>query len=406
MLRLVTEIMKPFLKNYLLQNKNRFSFSKNRKNLFVLGVLFIFLSSQAQIANYVNNPSFELSSPSASLSIYNAIKFWGALDTSKSAYISVGTLPPFSNAPACNFGYQNPRSGNNFIGTNFYCNNCSRGYPRNRLKQILKANTVYCVKYSLVNTNNSVFGINSFGAFFGSSSIDTITKCNIALTYLTPQVQHQSTIITDTLLWSPITGTFTAVGDEKYMVIGNFKSEASTNILLINPTYLPSQVCDIYIDDVSLVELDLPAFAGRDTFFLPGGSVFIGREPDVGIDEACIWYKLPDMTTAIDTVAGLWVTPVGTTTYVVRQQLWCGGVKWDTVVVHESALGLRDEGSSFDSAQDALAEPGLNFFLKSSGRLPKSLDNRATSLTNSLSPVLRHSSFRRSYTIPPSKRAF
>lgn len=82
--------------------------------------------------------------------------------------------------------------------------------------------------------------------------------------------------------------------------------------------------------------------------------MFIGREPDVGINEACMWYKLPDMTTAIDTVAGLWVTPVGTTTYVVRQQLWCSGVKWDTVVVHESAVGFAEARAT---AQEASMYP-------------------------------------------------
>jgi hypothetical protein len=47
------------------------------------------------------------------------------------------------------------------------------------------------------------------------------------------------------------------------------------------------------------------------------------------------------MTTALDTAAGIWVTPVGTSTYVVRQEI-CGNVKWDTVVVRESPLGIED----------------------------------------------------------------
>lgn len=43
----------------------------------------------------------------------------------------------------------------------------------------------------------------------------------------------------------------------------------------------------------------------------------------------------------MDTIAGLWVKPVITTTYVVRQQLWCSGVKWDTVVVYIKTVGLE-----------------------------------------------------------------
>jgi hypothetical protein len=63
----------------------------------------------------------------------------------------------------------------------------------------------------------------------------------------------------------------------------------------------------------------------------------------VGIDEACMWYKLPIVITpttpAIDTAAGIWVNPITTSTYVVRQEI-CGNVKWDTAVVYQTALGI------------------------------------------------------------------
>jgi hypothetical protein len=69
----------------------------------------------------------------------------------------------------------------------------------------------------------------------------------------------------------------------------------------------------------------------------------LGRQRDVGIDEACMWYKLPIVITpttpAIDTAAGIWVNPITTSTYVVRQEI-CGNVKWDTVIVYQTAVGL------------------------------------------------------------------
>ena len=129
------------------------------------------------------------------------------------------------------------------------------------------------------------------------------------------------------------------------MVLGNFKSNAATNTMVLNPTYLPSMANDIYIDDVSLIEMDLPAYAGSDKAMKPGDSVYIGRPSDVGIDESCMWYKLPTVITsttpALDTVAGLWVKPAVTTTYVVKQQLWCSGIKWDTVVVYLNLVGIE-----------------------------------------------------------------
>src|SRR6218665_1486493 len=190
--------------------------------------LFMHLCGKCQIANYVSNPGFEVTIPTATFSLYDAARFWDATDTTKGAYYTVGIQSPLNNAPYCSYGFQYPRTGNNFILSTFFCENCSRGYPRNRLKQILKANTVYCAKYHVVNTNNSVIGINSFEMFFTNSNLDTISKCNIPLTYLNPQIQYQSGIITDTIQWTPITGTFTALGDEKYMVLGNFKANSST----------------------------------------------------------------------------------------------------------------------------------------------------------------------------------
>jgi hypothetical protein len=168
--------------------------------------------------------------------------------------------------------------------------------------------------------------------------------CSHPLNYLVPQIQSNLGIITDTLNWIAISGTYTATGDEKYMVLGNFKSDVATNTLLINPTYLPTLVNDIYIDDVSCMDVDLPAYAGNDAFVPPGDSVYIGRENDVGIDEACTWYQMPGLNVAKINSAGMWVKPAGTTTYVVRQEI-CGNVKWDTVIVKESPLGITQHST-------------------------------------------------------------
>jgi hypothetical protein len=210
----------------------------------------------------------------------------------------------------------------------------------------LQSGITYCVKFYVCVGNPATYGIDGFGAYFGDNSLDTITKCCVPLTYLVPQVQNiMGNIISDTLNWTLITGTFVANGTEKHMVIGNFKSDAATTKTLINSTNLPYIGMDACIDDVSCIPVDLPAYAGPDIWCIPGNSVYIGRPSDVGIDEACMWYKLPNTTTAIDTVAGLWVSPVVTTTYVVKQDI-CGIIKYDTVVVHQSATGI--------STQDAM----------------------------------------------------
>ncbi|MBL7930851.1 MAG: T9SS type A sorting domain-containing protein, partial [Bacteroidia bacterium] len=127
-------------------------------------------------------------------------------------------------------------------------------------------------------------------------------------------------------------GQFVADGTEKYAFVGNFRHDSITNSQLSNPTHLPANFSDYLIDDVSLIESDLYAFAGNDTMIFVGDSIFLGRQPDIGINEACLWYKLPNMTIPIDTIAGFWIKPTSTETYIVKQEI-CGNVKWDTVIV-------------------------------------------------------------------------
>jgi hypothetical protein len=183
--------------------------------------------------------------------------------------------------------------------------------------------------------------MNGFGIYFGDNTIDTITKCTTPLTYLNPQVKNPAgNVISDTMNWVPVTGTFVANGTEKYAIVGNFLADSAVATSPIYTQSYPQTWTDVNIDDVSCIELNLSAYAGPDKSCIPGDSVFIGRQPDFAIDPGCIWYRLPNLT-PIDTSSGLWVKPLVTTTYVVRQELDCSPLKWDTVVVFANPLGLK-----------------------------------------------------------------
>jgi hypothetical protein len=295
--------------------------------------------AQALIGNLIENPSFELFSSQSGA--FDAAKSWESLDSSKLAYYYLSGAPPYQNAPYSSFGFQFPRTGQSFVGAGFY--GIYRGYPRNRLTSVLVPNKVYCVRYYIVNTNNNPYAIDSFGAWAADSTADTIKYCNAPLSYVTPQIQTASgTFITDTLNWIAISGTFAATGVEKYLVLGNFRSQASTNTVLINPTNSMVITSDLYIDDVSCIELELPAYAGQDISIIPGDSTYLGRVSDIELDASCQWYRLPNDTIPLDTAAGIWVKPNIKTTYVLRQQLWCSGVKWDTVTIHVNTVGLYE----------------------------------------------------------------
>jgi hypothetical protein len=335
------------LKNWLSQNKSFFSSKKSSKH-YVFAAFFIPLLSLSQsIGNYVNNGSFEDLYECQLPNFLAKAKYWRSIDSLNCGGV-FSSCSGLSNSPLNAYTYQFPKSGLSYILSTYFCVppacqvNSNRCYQRNRLKQNLRSGKTYCVKFHVSISNNSTCGIDGFGAYFGDNSLDTITQANIPLTYLTPQVQNaNNNVIADTLNWTLITGTFVASGHEKFMVIGNFKSDAATNTVLINPTHLPVVFTDVCIDDVSCIELDLPAYAGPDRSIIPGDSAFIGRDPDFAIDPGCFWYRLPGMV-PLDTTSGLWVKPTVTTTYVVKQVLDCSAEKWDTVIVYMNLVGLFD----------------------------------------------------------------
>ena len=328
---------------------------RNRINCCRSAVLIIYLflpaAHYSQIANYVNNGGFEDHYDCALPAPISMVKYWRSMDSVNYQPLLASSCSGLTTVPLNGFTYQWPRSGESYILTGFLCEPpaCSpeftRAYLRNRLKGNLQQGKTYCVKFYVNISNNSSYGIDGFAAYFGDNSLDTINKACIPLTFLIPQVQNPANnLITDTLKWTLVTGTFVATGNEKNMAIGNFKSDAFTNKVQID-TLNPGIGTDGCVDDVSCIDIDLPPYAcaTTNTYVIPGDSVFLGRDPDVGIDEDCMWYKLPNTTTPFDTVAGFWAKPVVTTTYVVRQEI-CGNVKWDTVVVSASALGIEDLG--------------------------------------------------------------
>jgi hypothetical protein len=381
----------------------------NIRNLLYHGKLcFLFLivsiSNGQTIANYITNGGFEqvYNCTSFDNSINNA-KGWRTVDSvifSGVGYFNVCA----GNVPSNIFTYQTPKSGLAYAMTDLLCQppQCNpvvnRGYFRNRLKSNLTLGKTYCFKIYVNLGNNSSYGISNIEAFFVDNSIDTITKCKIPLTYINPQIQNStSNIITDTLIWVTFTGTFVASGYEKNCVIGNFKSDATTTKTLVNSASLPAIASTILIDDVSCIPIDLPAYAGPNVFGIPGNTVYIGRPQDVGIDEACTWYNITNTTTPIANAAGITVTVgVSSQTYIVKQDI-CGNIKYDTVAVYASAVGMVSLSGVEDWGVSVYPNPAndLLYVEVSHASTPLSVTSDISlSLTNALGQVIREEALR------------
>ena len=308
-------------------------------------LVFLFLGFKliAQV-NLVPNPSFESYTTCPTNVLGNNFTLnWKSLDSINSTDCSF----EYYNVCAGNIPhnpsryYQNPRTGKGMVLLLMYLNGSFTNYRtpmRVKLKQTLTACSVYCAKMHVNLAEQCRFAIDGFGMYFDNGVLDTVQDCGRVVNFVTPQVSNPLTnIINDTLNWIPISGTFTANGSEIYLTISNFLSETQTSTVITNPSF-PIDLSEYLIDDVSVIDFNISAYAGPDKNIFLGDSVFIGRPPEIGLD--CTWTT---GTVTVGDSAGIWVKPTtpGTYSYVVTQNI-CGNIKTDTVIVNVSPSSINE----------------------------------------------------------------
>jgi hypothetical protein len=241
-----------------------------------------------------------------------------------------------TSVPNNNFGYQYPRSGENYLGALLLASNngtgVNREYISTKLKDTLTIGKVYCVRLFANLANTRKYATSNIGVCF---SIDTLRNndpnpaLKSHLFNYTPQLTNSwNNLISDTLNWMLLEWQYQATGNEAFITIGNFKHDSVSNYAIVNTSATYNQSY-IHFDDISIIDISTPAHAGRDTTIALGDSVFIGRTPEIGLNDDCFWFINGN---PIDTVAGMWVAPDTTTTYILKQDI-CGTVNYDTVTV-------------------------------------------------------------------------
>lgn len=245
-------------------------------------------------------------------------------------------------------GYQEARTGDGYLYLVYlkYTPNPAvnwRWYAQQKMTHKLIAGKSYCVTYwaNLINYVN--YAVDELGAYLDDGSIQSIAYSKEAPA--NPQIKSPTNVFyMDTLNWMKVQGTFIANGTEEYITIGNFRYTAATTFTALDGNNTAG-IASYFIDDVSVIETDLPAYAGPDIWGIPTNTVYLGRTSEVGLDDDCFWYKMPNATTPIDTAAGITVTVAATTeTYTVKQNI-CGNITWDTVVVYASGVGINETDS-------------------------------------------------------------
>jgi hypothetical protein len=341
--------------DWLLVNKINFILKlKKAKSIMLLAFgLLLHPSHSFSQMNFVPNSSFETldscvsgSSGLALASPWNGVfksggGCWAFLCNACFTYSTGMSVPKNINGGGGCFStigsYQLARTGNGYAYLSYFVQNSTtpssfRRYAQAPLTTTLTLGKEYCVTYYASLSNRAHVAVDELGAYLDDGSITTVSACAEAI--VSPQIKSPNGIyMMDTLNWMKVQGTFISNGTECYITLGNFRSTASTNYTLLCS---PNGVSEYYVDDVSVIELDLSASAGPDKNIFLGDSTFIGQPPEIGLE--CTWYN---GTVAIGTGAGIWVKPTATTAYVVQQDI-CGVIKTDTVTVTVQYVGIDE----------------------------------------------------------------
>ena len=231
---------------------------KIKTTIFILIIFPLGLLAQ----NLVPNGSFEdfNSCPDTTYNI-NAANHW---------FNPGGFTPDYFNpcdttdwnygVPHNQYGSQLAKTGVSYAGIIsswlYFGGDSVREYISVKLTDSLKTGKKYEVEFYVSLADISPYSANNIGAYFSDTLVLSLSPYSLAFI---PQVQNNylENPLTDKDNWIEIKNTYIAQGGEKYIIIGNFNNDASTdttNLDLGNPNSDPWAY--YYIDDVSVICLD------------------------------------------------------------------------------------------------------------------------------------------------------
>ncbi len=240
--------------------------------------LFVCLCAWESIdaqTNLVPNPSFDTISqcPLFSGEIYYASPWFqpstwngNTTNSSSSEVFNICGTSNYVGIPTNNMGYQYARTGNGYGGivVDYYSGDY-REYIEVPLLSPLISQKKYCVEFYVSLANNHWEAISNMGAYFSVDSVLYMTGWTPLDMYV-PQIENPDpNILSDTVNWTLISGSFIASGGEKFLTIGNFHNDSATNSFPLYGGSFPSAY--YYIDDVSVTFCDPSEIDENNLFY-------------------------------------------------------------------------------------------------------------------------------------------
>ena len=278
-------------------------------------ILFILVSNLIVGQNLVPNPSFEnyVQCPNTSnlFSLNMAFPWESAIVNSTDYWHQCNTV----DFPQINV---TPYSGGGIAG--FYTINGYGGdyreYLQVLLNDTLKQDSCYYFECFLLLSRASSTSSSEMGVLFSLSPITNGVGMFNSLVDTIPHIENNKTNLLDTLNWMRINGIYKSIGNEAYLLFGNFYPDSLTDTIP-GPNYdpfNPSAITYFWVDDFTLKLIPntiSSANAGGNQTIIQGDSVQIGNNPLS--DAVYSWYPSAGLndTTLENPVA----KPTVTTTY-------------------------------------------------------------------------------------------
>jgi hypothetical protein len=226
---------------------------------FLIAIMLNFDLVIAQ--NLIPNPSFETftNCPSniGGLGDFNLALPWFRANGSPDYFNACDTLINNLSTPTNAFGNQPTRTGvayGGFYSFNAGFPNLAKEYIEVKLLDTLSTAVTYRLQFYLSLSDFMKYATNSIGAYFSSQAI---VNNSAGAFYFTPQVKNNSNnSLTDKTNWMLVEDTFTAVGNEAYMMIGNFFPDSLSDTTYVGGSGWGVGAAYYYIDDVSLTLFD------------------------------------------------------------------------------------------------------------------------------------------------------
>lgn len=224
-------------------------------NLVIAFLTVISLASQ----NLVSNESFEkYKKCPEDLGEFDKVSGWvnpskGTPDFYSSCFkTGKNNMGLFDNY----MGSQSAKEGEAYAGIIAYSQRSAdyREYLAQKLSKPLQKDSVYLIKFFVSLSDFSTFAVSSIGIYLCADEISSSSWNPINAI---PQIENPfDIVVTDKDDWIEISAEYTATGEERFIIIGNFKKDKDSNIENIsNDNTKKSDLKAYYYVDCVSVEL-------------------------------------------------------------------------------------------------------------------------------------------------------